>query len=250
MEEKKNNKGLIWLIVILIILVLGLVGYIVYDKLVLENTKEKNTISTTTTTIESEKIKNKFTLNNFPTVNDNNVIVYGDIFDIAKENLIEEQFKIFEKWTDFENLTFTINNNNNNFNLSCNEYNTEYETCFSKKVMINDNIELFFSDYADYTGLYLLITDKYYVTQSGNDIGTGNISIYDRQGKLVKEIPDIVYNYYYEENIIQSQIKIVDKKLYYVVDENCNFVLKYLDLENNFKDYTIENFNAEGQGWC
>ena len=86
--------------------------------------------------------------------------------------------------------------------------------------------------------------------QSGNDIGTGNISIYDRQGKLVKEIPDIVYNYYYEENIIQSQIKIVDKKLYYVVDENCNFVLKYLDLENNFKDYTIENFNAEGQGWC
>ena len=32
MEEKKNNKGLVWLIVILIILVLGLVGYIVYDK--------------------------------------------------------------------------------------------------------------------------------------------------------------------------------------------------------------------------
>jgi len=32
MEEKKNNKGLILLIAILIVLVLGLTGYIIYDK--------------------------------------------------------------------------------------------------------------------------------------------------------------------------------------------------------------------------
>ena len=45
MEEKKNNKGLVWLIVILIILVLGLVGYIVYDKVILRSNnikKEQN----------------------------------------------------------------------------------------------------------------------------------------------------------------------------------------------------------------
>lgn len=51
MEERKSNNGLIWLIVILIVLVLGLMGYIIYDK-VLSNDKEKltgnNTITTTT----------------------------------------------------------------------------------------------------------------------------------------------------------------------------------------------------------
>lgn len=33
MEEKKNNKGLIWLIVVLIIIVVGLASYIVYEKI-------------------------------------------------------------------------------------------------------------------------------------------------------------------------------------------------------------------------
>ena len=40
MEEKKNNKGLVWLIVVLIILVLGLVGYIVYDKVLTDKSTE------------------------------------------------------------------------------------------------------------------------------------------------------------------------------------------------------------------
>ena len=39
----KNNKGLIVLIVVLIIMVLGLGGYIVYDKLLTSNTKETTT---------------------------------------------------------------------------------------------------------------------------------------------------------------------------------------------------------------
>lgn len=34
MEEMKNSKGIIWLIVVLIVLVLELGGYIVYDKLI------------------------------------------------------------------------------------------------------------------------------------------------------------------------------------------------------------------------
>ena len=61
MEEKKNNKGLIWLIVILIILVLGLVGYIVYDKVLKDDKTISNndetitTISTTINKINEEK---------------------------------------------------------------------------------------------------------------------------------------------------------------------------------------------------
>ena len=62
MEEKKNNKGLIWLIVILIILVLGLVGYVVYDKVLSKdklvlNNNETTTITTTKqVSISIEKI--------------------------------------------------------------------------------------------------------------------------------------------------------------------------------------------------
>ena len=51
MEEKKNNKVLVWVIVILIVLVLGLVGYIVYDKILFTNKDltDENSTSTTTT---------------------------------------------------------------------------------------------------------------------------------------------------------------------------------------------------------
>lgn len=62
MEETKNNKGLVWLIVILIVLVLGLVGYIVFDKvLAKEKTLNKNETTTTTSkvTLENEEEKDK-----------------------------------------------------------------------------------------------------------------------------------------------------------------------------------------------
>lgn len=51
MEE--NNKGIIWLIIILIILVLGLVGYIVYDKVILNDKIPVNNDNTTSTTINN-----------------------------------------------------------------------------------------------------------------------------------------------------------------------------------------------------
>lgn len=57
MEENKNSKGLIWLIIILIIVILGLIGFIVYDK-VLSNDKEvirEATTTTTTQTVQNNK---------------------------------------------------------------------------------------------------------------------------------------------------------------------------------------------------
>ena len=54
MEEKKNNKGLVWLIVILIVLVLGLAGYIVYDKVLNTGIFSDNLINEETTLIVKE----------------------------------------------------------------------------------------------------------------------------------------------------------------------------------------------------
>ena len=42
MENKKNSKGLIVLLIILVLCVLGLAGYIVYDKVLSKNKKTIN----------------------------------------------------------------------------------------------------------------------------------------------------------------------------------------------------------------
>ena len=40
---KKSNKGLIWLVIILILIVLGLSTYIVYDKVLTKENKQEET---------------------------------------------------------------------------------------------------------------------------------------------------------------------------------------------------------------
>ena len=54
MEEKKNNKGLIWLISILIVLVLGLIGFVVYDKVLKVDKINPSSNNTSTTTTEKK----------------------------------------------------------------------------------------------------------------------------------------------------------------------------------------------------
>ena len=67
-ENKKKNSGLIVLVILLILCVIGLAGYIVYDK-VFENTKVINNTTTTTitTTTDNKKINEdtEYLLNNF-----------------------------------------------------------------------------------------------------------------------------------------------------------------------------------------
>lgn len=98
MENKKNSKGLIVLVIILIICILGLGGYIVYDKLSTKPTQTTdNTKSSTTKPLDNDNDYDKIdsydiTLNNnkhkiyykykIVNSNDNN---YEDI-DLAKEN--------------------------------------------------------------------------------------------------------------------------------------------------------------------
>lgn len=63
MEEKKNNKGLVWLMIILIVLMLTLVGFKVYDKfLKVDKIIPENKITTTatTTTTTQSQTNNKF----------------------------------------------------------------------------------------------------------------------------------------------------------------------------------------------
>lgn len=64
-ETKKNSKGLIILVIILIICVLGLGGYIVYDKLSTKSTPTTdNTKSSTTKLLDNNNINEILTITN------------------------------------------------------------------------------------------------------------------------------------------------------------------------------------------
>jgi len=92
MAEKKSNKGLVWLIVVLMILVLGLVGYILYDKVLKDNkvlTNDNNEVNTLEND-DSDKKENK-----------NNILSDSELQDLA----------IFIN--EFENYAFSLANYSN-----------------------------------------------------------------------------------------------------------------------------------------
>lgn len=75
-ENNKNSKGLIVLVIILIICILGLGGYIVYDKMLNKETKTTdNTKSSTTKPINNESEYDKTTSYDI-TLNNNNHKIY------------------------------------------------------------------------------------------------------------------------------------------------------------------------------
>lgn len=116
MDEEKKASSNTWLVVVLVIMVLGLGGYITYDKLVVKATKEetpKNTVveeqkkvlltEAEATTLGEEKYNYAFntTLSkNFEHVNDTNIIsnydaVATNFTDNYISNSINNGFNVF-----------------------------------------------------------------------------------------------------------------------------------------------------------
>ena len=62
--KEKNNKGLKWLIIILIILIFGLIGFIIYDKNIIKFEKIKTTQTTKQTNKKIEKLIAEYNLEN------------------------------------------------------------------------------------------------------------------------------------------------------------------------------------------
>ncbi len=91
MEETKNNsKGLIVLVTILIICILGLSGYIVYDKMLNKPTQTTdNTKSSTTKPINKESEYDKTTSYDI-TLNNNNHKIYYKYKIVAKNDNYED----------------------------------------------------------------------------------------------------------------------------------------------------------------
>lgn len=183
-----------------------------------------------------------------PEKNDDSVKVYGDILDLAKKYLSSDDFKEIENGENFDNITFTINNNN--FTLSCKEYNTEYKFCMEKSVNIDNKIKLYYEDFADYNGFYIMITDKYYVVQFSNGVTQyGSVYVYDKNGnELVKTDSTTIYTM---NSGVTKYITIFENKLYFIKHVNCINTLSYIDLNNsNLNIIELDTESTEGANEC
>ena len=246
MEEKKNNKGLVWLIVILIILVLGLVGYIVYDKVLLEDKTSVNNDETTTTTTNIKESDNdiKAIFKSLPNKNDESVLWDGAINDLIKD---EVNFDM-----DFKN----VSKNEHGFDLeyNCVEYNPEdndegIDKCSKFEIIINNQKNELYSNF--WYHLRVMLTKEYLITYDGSF--AGDLRIFDKTGKEI-------FNEYIatdfgikldEENYVDEIYgytpSIKDNKLYfvkYIKGNEDTFVISSFDLSNK-KVTEISNFKGD-----
>lgn len=204
MEEKKNNKGIIWVIIILIFLILGLIGYIVYDKVVLENNSMNNNVlnntTTTTTTIKNQETLTEEEINKYLSYVPFSLLhedaYHSNSTNINNVNKAAILFTVFHH-DSLENSTY--GDNENCFGESC-----IIEESFNKKLeeMYNVKIDSFKSVYVESEKWknfesYLLLKEGHYF-----ELGYGG-------GKYKSQVSNISSEILNEQLIIYEQIGII-----------------------------------------
>lgn len=183
----------------------------------------------------------------FPKNNDNNVLLEGLIHDIMSLN---EDNNDYEN-TNYKNIEYQ--QNEINLKIDCSKF-TEEMGCQSYDLTINNKKILENND--SYT--YLLVTSKHIIIQESKDfLATGNIYIFDYNGKKLKTIEntaneyvlikniDKIINSYEENDRKNSRIKISDNKLYFLKDIGYGIAeFRYIDLNTNLEDKLIEKVYA------
>jgi len=235
MEEKK--KGLIWLIVILIVLVCGLIGYIIFDKVML--TDKENTKSTTTTE-NSESNNNE----------DSNYQKKDIVLDFEKEkekNYMEIGNGLPSQYTeDKYTINMTIDNikvNGTKHNVKIKNFEPNDYNCEKGKDKV-----VYFDDKSIYEPMYegcyltslgeIIVFKNNYIILRFFSEGGGWFNIYDSQGNELKS----------KEDISVAELKSVDedviKFISYEYDENseesmCRPNEYEMTIENNVIKYTL-----------
>lgn len=175
-ETKKNSKGLIVLVIILIICVLGLGGYIVYDKLSTKPTQTTdNTTSSTTRPLDNidyDKIAEK--LESELITKDKSMGLYLDK-KISIDDTKNENFIIFnlKKYLEDNNIIYTNSDYKCGSSTGSNDYNTydtlqeigkeELNKYINKKYNTNNNYILNYQNKALY---FNIASDMVHVTDN------------------------------------------------------------------------------------
>ena len=164
MENKKNNKGLITIIIILSICIGGLVGYIVYDKL---NKKDESTIKETTTTTTISPVSSTTQKQREEVTNKNG--------ELQKSNIKNCNEKMCSETINGLNIKYYPQKNGMESTLIINE-----------KEILNDIYWL--------SDLYVL-DETIIIITSSMDIRTTKIYLVDKLGNIQKEIYNLDTNY-------------------------------------------------------
>ena len=251
--EDKNYKGLIWLVVILIILVVAMMGFIVYKEL---NDEEKPCNINTTTKEEDKKLIKD--VKDFPKKSDESVLLSLPIDDLLKD---EDGNYLVDLNENFEEVHHQINGLK--YTISCDEFG-EHSTYGSEGCLtVNIKFEDYDEDINHYSdGSLIVITNDYVITQGISSGGiTGGIYVRDKKGNVVLGESNGVWsfsidNYEVEfgepgySNNYEVKIAVVDNVLYYVsYDEEDIGKLYFNSFDlSNLKKTQIQEFEGTVAG--
>lgn len=214
-ETKKINKGIIIVIVLLIIVILSLIGYIIYEKI--ENDKTKQNQNTTSSTTK--------------VINDNN------LYKTSIEELLKSKGKTLSE--NFENVELYFKNIS--FNLSCTEFNSENKYCDKYNIIINNEINYEASEDA---AVAIYIYRDFIILEETYEM-VGTINIYDKNNNKKCFEDNIVYNYVKDNQDYKTNLNVENGKLNYASNKDNKILIKDVDISNNFKENIINEFNAE-----
>ena len=246
MENKKNSKGLIVLVIILVLCVLGLAGYIVYDKMLSKNKKTINANKSSTITqkiLDTDKNnKNILMKYGYKEININNkeklfpkikkdIIKLETNIENLKKYYINEEYETFE----YDNGKIIYSFNNNKVNIyqeidDVKEIKYDFIDCMGSLYIfaITNNDEIWYKSNMNYSSTeetnssFIKLKGKYKDVESLllHSDTCGATVIY-----LAKDDND---NYYNIENET-----LFEKNIYYIND-NLNF--KIMDNRNVYFD--------------
>jgi len=216
--ENKSNKGLIVLVLILIILVLGLSGYIVYDKVLLNDKEISNNIEDTTNKTEEK-------------------IVSQDIIDSLEKSLIttDNYFGLYSK----DNISINTEKNDIFIRFNIHQYlidnNVDFDSLLSHAISWGPEYKKENSYVINKSDLNLYIQNKW-TTKTNYDMESSRID-------------------YYGSNVIEntgSSFDIWSQPRGGAENYILNKYLKY-EVENNMLylyDNAVTCFRAEGSTYC
>lgn len=246
MENKKNSKSLIVLVIILVLCVLGLAGYIVYDKMLSKNKKTINANNSSTITqkiLDTDKNnKNILMKYGYKEININNkeklfpkikkdIIKLETNIENLKKYYINEEYETFE----YDNGKIVYSFNNNKVNIyqeidDVKEIKYDFIDCMGSLYIfaITNNDEIWYKSNMNYSSTeetnssFIKLKGKYKDVESLllHSDTCGATVIY-----LAKDDND---NYYNIENET-----LFEKNIYYIND-NLNF--KIMDNRNVYFD--------------
>ena len=225
--ENKNYKGLVWLVVILIVLVVALMGFIVYREFYSNDEVNGNNTNNTTTNTNVEE-------------GEDDIQQYvaewtGTAFDMLDKANIDEYSNFKNKKLKIGKIDFTLN---------CTGYNLAGgNACDEFEILINGKSNNIKSSVEVET--YLTVANDIVVISSGGYMGIMKV-ISDSGSKIFEKEIVLSYRKEYDGfNDGDGTPTLKEGKLYFYTKKDDKTIIKnYLDFQNGFDEIQVEELEG------